>query len=161
MRSTRRNCRQDSLRGYGTVGTTCRSTRPSRCFDYTIPTGVNTPSRRRKEHYAASGHDGSPIIPARFRRCLPRWVDAASLFQEIRQSRRYPAGNQGAYLTMGLLVRSLEQTAVLCLLTGVGRPVTGPDYFDRLFCRQQTGTNTRWKRPEFDEMLLSARGRVG
>jgi len=112
-----------SLRGLGTVGRDMRSRVSYPLFDDTIP--QREYSVGGKEHLRQpAGHDGSPIILRRFRRCLPRCGGDCGI-----PCSRNPQSRPGIPLEIkrvtlkldGLLVRVLEQTAVLCLFTWVGR----------------------------------------
>jgi len=145
-----------SLRGYGTIGNDMPINASYPLFDESIPQREHS-IEKAKEHYAASGHDGSPIILRVADGAFPGAVDAASLFQESAKAAGIPLEikrepNDGYW-------SEVWNKQPFCASYWGGRPVQDQMY-STAYLSTADWNDTRWKRPEFDEMLLSARAEL-
>ena len=112
---------------------------------------------KAKEHYAASGHDGSPIILRVADGAFSGAVDAASLFQETAKAAGIPLEikrepNDGYW-------SEVWNVQPFSASYWGGRPVQDQMY-STAYLSSADWNDTRWKRPEFDAMLLAARGEL-
>ena len=144
------------LRGYGSVGNDMPINAAYPLFDDTIPQREFDPEKAA-EHYKKSGHDGSPIVLRVADGAFPGAVDAAALFQQSAQAAGIPLEierepNDGYW-------SEVWNKQPFCASYWGGRPVQ-----DQMYATAYLSTadwnDTRWKRPEFDELLLAARGEL-
>ena len=144
------------LRGYGGIGNDMPVNAAYPLFDTTIPQREFDLDKAR-EHYAKSGHDGSPIILRTADGAFPGAVDAAALFQQSCQAAGIPLEikrepNDGYW-------SEVWNVQPFCCSYWSGRPVQDQMY-TTAYLSTADWNDTRWKRPEFDEMLLSARAEL-
>ncbi len=144
------------LRGYGSIGNDFPINASYPLFDASIPQREHS-IEKAKEHYAASGHDGSPIILRVADGAFPGAVDAASLFQQSAQAAGIPLEikrepNDGYW-------SEVWNKQPFCASYWGGRPVQDQMY-STAYLSTADWNDTRWKRPEFDAMLLEARAEL-
>ncbi|KIN64285.1 Peptide/nickel/opine uptake family protein ABC transporter, periplasmic substrate-binding protein [Sulfitobacter noctilucicola] len=144
------------LRGYGSIGNDMPINAAYPLFDETIPQREHS-IEKAKEHYAKSGHDGSPIVLRVADGAFPGAVDAAALFQQSAQAAGIPLEikrepNDGYW-------SEVWNVQPFCASYWSGRPVQ-----DQMYATAYLSTadwnDTRWKRPEFDEMLNAAKSEL-
>ncbi|NOD34598.1 MULTISPECIES: ABC transporter substrate-binding protein [unclassified Ruegeria] len=144
------------LRGYGGIGNDMPINAAYPLFDDSIPQREYDPAKAA-EHYKKSGHDGSPIILRTADGAFPGAVDAAALFQQTAQAAGIPLEvkrepNDGYW-------SEVWNVQPFCASYWSGRPVQ-----DQMYATAYLSTadwnDTRFKRPEFDEMLLAARSEL-
>ncbi|MEM8579359.1 MAG: ABC transporter substrate-binding protein [Pseudomonadota bacterium] len=144
------------LQGYGSVGNDMPINAAYPLFDDTIPQR-EFDLAKAAEHYAKSGHDGSPIILRTADGAFPGAVDAAALFQQSCQAAGIPLEikrepNDGYW-------SEVWNVQPFCCSYWGGRPVQDQMY-TTAYLSSADWNDTRWKRPEFDEMLLQARAEL-
>ncbi|MEM9549566.1 MAG: ABC transporter substrate-binding protein [Pseudomonadota bacterium] len=144
------------LRGYGTVGNDFPINKAYPLFDDTIPQRTYDPEKAA-EHYKKSGHDGTPIVLRVADGAFPGAVDAAALFQQSAQAAGIPLEikrepNDGYW-------SEVWNKQPFCASYWGGRPVQDQMY-TTAYLSTADWNDTRWKVPQFDEMLLSARGEL-
>lgn len=144
------------LRGYGTIGNDMPINAAYPLFDDTIPQREHS-IEKAKEHYAKSGHDGSPIILRVADGAFPGAVDAASLFQESAKAAGIPLEikrepNDGYW-------SEVWNVQPFCASYWGGRPVQDQMY-STAYLSTADWNDTRWKRPEFDAMLNAAKAEL-
>ena len=144
------------LRGFGSIGNDFPINAAYPLFDDTIPQREFS-IEKAKEHYAASGHDGSPIILRVADGAFSGAVDAASLFQETAKAAGIPLEikrepNDGYW-------SEVWNVQPFSASYWGGRPVQDQMY-STAYLSSADWNDTRWKRPEFDAMLLAARGEL-
>ncbi len=144
------------LQGYGSVGNDMPINAAYPLFDATIPQREFNLDKAR-EHYAKSGHDGSPIILRTADGAFPGAVDAAALFQQSAQAAGIPLEikrepNDGYW-------SEVWNVQPFCCSYWGGRPVQDQMY-TTAYLSTADWNDTRWKRPEFDAMLLEARAEL-
>ena len=144
------------LRGFGTIGNDMPINAAYPLFDETIPQREHS-IEKAKEHYAKSGHDGSPIILRVADGAFPGAVDAASLFQESAKAAGIPLEikrepNDGYW-------SEVWNKQPFCASYWGGRPVQDQMY-STAYLSTADWNDTRWKRPEFDAMLNSAKAEL-
>jgi peptide/nickel transport system substrate-binding protein len=144
------------LRGFGGVGNDMPINASYPLFDDTIPQR-EFDIAKAKEHYAASGHDGSPIILRVSDGAFSGAVDAASLFQESAKAAGIPLEikrepNDGYW-------SEVWNVQPFCASYWGGRPVQDQMY-STAYLSSADWNDTRWKRPEWDAKLLAARGEL-
>ncbi len=144
------------LRGYGGVGNDFPINAAYPLFDATIPQREYDPAKAA-EHYAKSGHDGSPIILRVADGAFPGAVDAAALFQQSAQAAGIPLEikrepNDGYW-------SEVWNKQPFCASYWGGRPVQDQMY-TTAYLSTADWNDTRWKVPAFDDMLLAARGEL-
>ncbi|MFA3918171.1 ABC transporter substrate-binding protein [Ruegeria hyattellae] len=144
------------LRGYGGIGNDMPINAAYPLFDDTIPQRVFD-LEKAKEHYAKSGHDGSPIILRTADGAFPGAVDAAALFQQSAQAAGIPLEikrepNDGYW-------SEVWNVQPFCASYWSGRPVQDQMY-TTAYLSTADWNDTRWKRTEFDEMLLAAKAEL-
>ncbi len=144
------------LRGYGTVGNDFPINAAYPLFDASIPQRAFDPEKA-KEHYTKSGHDGSPIILRVADGAFPGAVDAAALFQQSAQAAGIPLEikrepNDGYW-------SEVWNKQPFCASYWGGRPVQDQMY-TTAYLSTADWNDTRFKRPDFDELLLEARGEL-
>ena len=144
------------LRGYGSVGNDFPINASYPLFDASIPQREHS-IEKAKEHYAASGHDGSPIILRVSDGAFPGAVDAASLFQQSAQAAGIPLEikrepNDGYW-------SEVWNVQPFCASYWGGRPAQDQMY-STAYLSTADWNDTRWKRPEFDAMLNQAKAEL-
>lgn len=144
------------LRGYGGIGNDFPINAAYPLFDASIPQREHS-MEKAAEHYKASGHDGSPIILRTADGAFPGAVDAAALFQQAAQAAGIPLEikrepNDGYW-------SEVWNVQPFCASYWGGRPVQDQMY-TTAYLSTADWNDTRFKRAEFDEMLLSARAEL-
>ena len=144
------------LRGYGTIGNDIPINAAYPLFDASIPQREQNLDKA-KEHYAKSGHDGSPVILRVADGAFPGAVDAAALFQQSAQAAGIPLEikrepNDGYW-------SEVWNKQPFCASYWGGRPVQDQMY-TTAYLSTADWNDTRFKRADFDELLLSARGEL-
>jgi peptide/nickel transport system substrate-binding protein len=144
------------LRGYGSIGNDMPINASYPLFDDSIPQREHSLEKAR-EHYEKSGHDGSPIILRTADGAFPGAVDAAALFQESAKAAGIPLEikrepNDGYW-------SEVWNKQPFCASYWGGRPVQDQMY-STAYLSSADWNDTRWKRPEFDAMLLEARAEL-
>lgn len=144
------------LQGYGTIGNDMPINAAYPLFDDTIPQRAFDLAKAA-EHYKKSGHDGSPIVLRTADGAFPGAVDAAALFQQSCQAAGIPLEvkrepNDGYW-------SEVWNVQPFCCSYWGGRPVQDQMY-TTAYLSSADWNDTRWKRPEFDEMLLAARAEL-
>jgi len=144
------------LRGYGTIGNDMPINGSYPLFDDTIPQRAFS-LEKAAEHYKKSGHDGSPIILRTADGAFPGAVDAAALFQQSAQAAGIPLEikrepNDGYW-------SEVWNVQPFCMSYWSGRPVQDQMY-STAYLSTADWNETRFKVPEFDEMVLAARAEV-
>ena len=144
------------LRGYGSIGNDMPINASYPLFDETIPQREHS-IEKAKEHYAKSGHDGSPIILRVADGAFPGAVDAAALFQQTAQAAGIPLEikrepNDGYW-------SEVWNVQPFCASYWGGRPVQDQMY-STAYLSTADWNDTRWKRPEFDAMLNAAKAEL-
>ncbi|TMM51833.1 ABC transporter substrate-binding protein [Sulfitobacter sabulilitoris] len=144
------------LRGYGSIGNDMPINASYPLFDDSIPQRTYD-VEKAAEHYKKSGHDGSPIILRTADGAFPGAVDAAALFQQSAQAAGIPLEikrepNDGYW-------SEVWNKQPFCASYWGGRPVQDQMY-STAYLSTADWNDTRWKRPEFDAMLLEARGEL-
>ncbi|MBJ6371470.1 ABC transporter substrate-binding protein [Sedimentitalea arenosa] len=144
------------LRGYGSIGNDFPINASYPLFDDTIPQREHS-IEKAAEHYKKSGHDGSPIILRTADGAFPGAVDASALFQQTAQAAGIPLEikrepNDGYW-------SEVWNKQPFCASYWGGRPVQ-----DQMYATAYLSTadwnDTRWKRDDFDAMLLQARAEL-
>ena len=144
------------LQGYGAVGNDIPINGAYPLFDDTIP---QRPFDLEKaaEHYKKSGHDGSPIILRTSEVAFPGAVDAAQLFQQSAAAAGIPLEIKrepgDGYWS------EVWNVQPFCASYWTGRPVQDQMY-STAYLSTADWNDTRWKRPEFDDMLNQAKGEL-
>ncbi|MGJ8546894.1 MAG: ABC transporter substrate-binding protein [Sulfitobacter sp.] len=144
------------LRGYGTIGNDMPINAAYPLFDDSIPQREFS-LEKAKEHYAASGHDGSPIILRVADGAFPGAVDAAALFQQSAQAAGIPLEikrepNDGYW-------SEVWNVQPFCASYWGGRPVQDQMY-STAYLSTADWNDTRWKRDDFDKMLTEAKAEL-
>ncbi|WP_299150711.1 ABC transporter substrate-binding protein [uncultured Tateyamaria sp.] len=144
------------LQGYGSIGNDIPINAAYPFFDETIPQR-EFDLEKAAEHYKKSGHDGSPIILRTANGAFPGAVDAASLYQQSCQAAGIPLEikrepDDGYW-------SEVWNVQPFCCSYWSGRPVQDQMY-TTAYLSTADWNDTRWKRPEFDEMLLEARAEI-
>ncbi|MDB4073294.1 ABC transporter substrate-binding protein [Ascidiaceihabitans sp.] len=144
------------LQGFGSIGNDTPINEAYPLFDDTIPQR-SFDLEKAAAHYKASGHDGSPIILRTADGAFPGAVDAAALFQQTCQAAGIPLEikrepNDGYW-------DNVWNVQPYCASYWSGRPVQDQMY-SSAYLSTADWNDTRWKRPEFDAMLLEARAEL-
>ncbi|MEM6341418.1 MAG: ABC transporter substrate-binding protein [Pseudomonadota bacterium] len=144
------------LQGYGGIGNDMPINAAYPLFDQTIPQREFDLDKAR-EHYEKSGHDGSPIILRTADGAFPGAVDAAALFQASCQAAGIPLEikrepNDGYW-------SEVWNKQPFCASYWGGRPVQDQMYATA-YLSSADWNDTRWKRDDFDAMLLEARAEL-
>ncbi|UWR21570.1 ABC transporter substrate-binding protein [Sulfitobacter sp. S190] len=144
------------LQGYGGVGNDMPINAAYPLFDETIPQR-EFDLEKASIHYKKSGHDGSPIILRTADGAFPGAVDAAALFQQSAQAAGIPLEikrepNDGYW-------SEVWNVQPFCASYWGGRPVQDQMY-TTAYLSTADWNDTRWKRDEFDAMLLEARAEL-
>jgi len=144
------------LQGYGGIGNDMPINAAYPLFDDSIPQREFS-IEKAAEHYKKSGHDGSPIVLRVADGAFPGAVDAAALFQQSAQAAGIPLEvkrepNDGYW-------SEVWNVQPFCASYWGGRPVQ-----DQMYATAYLSTadwnDTRWKRDEFDAMLMEARAEL-
>jgi peptide/nickel transport system substrate-binding protein len=141
------------LQGYGGIGNDMPINAAYPLFDETIPQREFN-LEKAAEHYKKSGHDGSPIILRTADGAFPGAVDAAALFQQSAQAAGIPLEikrepNDGYW-------SEVWNVQPFCCSYWGGRPVQDQMY-TTAYLSTADWNDTRWKRDDFDAMILAAR----
>ncbi|MCV2893303.1 ABC transporter substrate-binding protein [Lentibacter sp. XHP0401] len=144
------------LQGYGSVGNDMPVNASYPLFDESIEQRAFDLAKAA-EHYKKSGHDGSPIILRVADGAFPGAVDAASLFQQTAAQAGIPLEikrepNDGYW-------SEVWNVQPFCASYWGGRPVQDQMY-STAYLSTADWNDTRFKNPEFDKMLLEARGEL-
>jgi peptide/nickel transport system substrate-binding protein len=144
------------LRGYGSVGNDMPINGAYPLFDDTIPQREYD-ADKAAEYYAKSGHDGSPIELLVADVAFPGAVAAAELFQESARKAGIPleikrVPNDGYW-------SEVWNAKPFCASYWGGRTVQDQMY-TTAYLSTADWNDTRFKHPEFDEMLFAARGEL-
>ncbi|WP_376870326.1 ABC transporter substrate-binding protein [Albirhodobacter sp. R86504] len=144
------------LKGYGTIGNDFPINAAYPLFDDSIPQR-EFDLAKAAEHYQASGHDGSPIVLKVADSVFPGAIDAAALFQQSAAAAGIPleiqrVPNDGYW-------SEVWNKEPFCASFWGGRPVQDQMYSTG-YLSTADWNDTRFKNPEFDALLLSARGEL-
>lgn len=144
------------LRGYGGVGNDFPINAAYPLFDDSIPQR-DFNLEKAAEHYKKSGHDGSPIILRVADGAFSGAVDAGALFQQTAQAAGIPLEikrepNDGYW-------SEVWNVQPFCASYWGGRPVQDQMY-TTAYLSTADWNDTKFFRPDFDEMLLSARAEL-
>ncbi len=144
------------LRGYGSVGNDMPVNASYPLFDASIPQREYDPEKAA-EHYAKSGHDGSPIILRVSDVAFPGAVEAAQLFQQTANAAGIPLELKrepgDGYWS------EVWNVQPFCASYWGGRPVQDQMY-STAYLSSADWNDTRFKREDFDALLLQARGEL-
>ena len=142
------------LDGYGGVGNDSPINAAYPLFDETLPQREFS-IEKAKEHYAASGHDGSPIELIVADTAFPGAVDAAALFQQTAEAAGIP-----------LVIKRVPDDGYwsdvwnvkpFCASYWGGRPVQD-QMWSTAYLSTADWNDTAFRRPDLDELILAARG---
>jgi len=144
------------LRGYGGVGNDIPINAAYPLYDDSIPQRAYDPEKAA-ELYKKSGHDGSPIILRVADGAFPGAVDAAALFQQSAQAAGIPLEikrepNDGYW-------SEVWNKQPFCASYWGGRPVQDQMY-STAYLSTADWNDTRFKRDDFDALLLSAKAEL-
>ncbi|MBB3993456.1 peptide/nickel transport system substrate-binding protein [Sulfitobacter undariae] len=144
------------LQGYGTIGNDMPVNAAYPLFDDTIPQREFN-LEKAAEHYKKSGHDGSSIILRTADGAFPGAVDAAALYQQSCQAAGIPLEikrepNDGYW-------SEVWNVQPFSCSYWSGRPVQDQMY-STAYLSTADWNDTRWKRDDFDAMLLEARAEL-
>jgi len=144
------------LRGYGSVGNDMPINAAYPLFDSSIPQRMYDVDKA-KEHYAKSGHDGSPIILRTADGAFPGAVEAAQLFQQSAQAAGIPLEikrepNDGYW-------SEVWNKQPFCASYWGGRPVQDQMY-STAYLSSADWNDTKFNNPEFDAKLLAAKAEL-
>lgn len=144
------------LAGYGSIGNDMPINKSYPLFDDTIPQR-EFDLDKAAAHYKASGHDGSPIILRTADGAFPGAVDAAALFQQSAAKAGIPLEikrepNDG-YWT------EVWNKQPFCASYWGGRPVQDQMY-STAYLSTADWNDTRFFNPQFDALILQARGEL-
>ncbi len=144
------------LRGYGTIGNDMPINGAYPLFDDSIPQREQD-LEKAAEHYKKSGHDGSPIVLRVSDVAFPGALDAAALFQQSAQAAGIPLEIKrepgDGYWS------EVWNKQPFCASYWGGRAVQDQMY-STAYLSSADWNDTRWKREEFDKMLLEARAEL-
>ena len=144
------------LRGYGSVGNDFPINGAYALFPDEIP---QRPFDTDKAafHYKKSGHDGSPIVIRTSDAAFGGAEDAAVLFQQTcakagipLEVKREPSDGYWS---------NVWNVQPFCVSYWGGRP-TQDQMYSVAYASDAAWNDTRWKRPDFDKMLLEARAEL-
>ncbi|MEP1586607.1 MAG: ABC transporter substrate-binding protein [Tateyamaria sp.] len=144
------------LQGYGSLGNDIPINAAYPLYDEAIPQREFN-LEKAAEHYKKSGHDGSPIVLRTADGAFPGAVDAAALFQQSAQAAGIPLEikrepNDGYW-------SEVWNAQPFCCSYWGGRPVQDQMY-TTAYLSTADWNDTRWKREDFDAMLLEARAEI-
>lgn len=141
------------LDGYGGLGNDSPINAAYPLFDETFPQREFN-IEKAKEHYAASGHDGSPIELIVADTAFPGAVDAAALFQQSAEAAGIPlvikrVPDDGYW-------SDVWNVAPFCASYWGGRPVQD-QMWTTAYLSTADWNDTAFRRPDVDALILSAR----
>ena len=144
------------LQGYGSVGNDIPINAAYPLFDDSLEQRTYDPEKAA-EHYAKSGHDGSPIILRVADGAFPGAVDAAALFQQSAAAAGIPLEikrepNDGYW-------SEVWNVQPFCASYWGGRPVQDQMY-STAYLSSADWNDTRFFDDNFDSLLLSARAEL-
>ncbi|MBL4768787.1 MAG: ABC transporter substrate-binding protein [Rhodobacteraceae bacterium] len=144
------------LRGFGGIGNDIPINASYPLFDASIPQRPYDVAMAA-EFYKKSGHDGSPIILRTADGAFPGAVDAAALFQQSAQAAGIPLEikrepNDGYW-------SEVWNKQPFCASYWGGRPVQDQMY-STAYLSTADWNDTRFKRDDFDALLLSAKAEL-
>jgi peptide/nickel transport system substrate-binding protein len=144
------------LRGYGSVGNDFPINPAYALFPDSIPQRKFDPDEAR-HHYKKSGHDGTPIVLRTSNAAFNGAEDAAVLFQQSCaqagipiEVKREPADGYWS---------NVWNVQPFCTSYWGGRP-TQAQMYAVAYKSDADWNDTRWKREDFDKMLLEARAEI-
>ena len=144
------------LRGFGTVGNDFPINAAYAFFPDSIPQR-EFDTDKAAFHYKKSGHDGSPIVLRTSNAAFGGAEDAAVLFQQTCQAagipleiKREPADGYWS---------NVWNVQPFCVSYWSGRP-TQDQMYTVAYQSEADWNDTRWKRPEFDKMMIEARAEL-
>ncbi len=144
------------LNGYGGVGNDFPINAAYPLFDDSIPQRIYDPDKAR-EHYAKSGHDGSPIVLQISDTAFPGVMEAAQLMQQSMAAcgipleiKREPSDGYWS---------EVWNKVPFCASYWNGRPVQDQMY-STSYLSGADWNETRFNNPKFDEILVEARGEL-
>ena len=144
------------LRGFGTVGNDFPINAAYALFPDSIP---QRPFDTDKAafHYKKSGHDGTPIVLRTSNAAFDGAEDAAVLFQQTCEAagipleiKREPSDGYWS---------NVWNVKPFCVSYWSGRP-TQDQMYTVAYHSDAAWNDTRWKRPEFDKMMVEARAEL-
>ncbi len=144
------------LGGLGSVGNDFPINAAYPLFDDTIPQRTYDPVAAA-EAYKKSGHDGSPIVLQVANGAFPGAIEAAQLFQQSANAAGIPLEikrepDDGYW-------SNVWNVAPFCASYWGGRPVQDQMY-STAYLSTADWNDTRFKNPQFDELLTAARGEL-
>ncbi len=144
------------LNGYGAVGNDIPINDAYPLFDDSLPQREFS-LEKAAEHYAKSGHDGSPIVLRVSDAAFPGAIDAAQLFQQAAnaagiplQVKREPADGYWS---------EVWNNQPFCASFWGGRPVQD-QMWSTGYLSSADWNDTRFRNAEFDALLLEARAEL-
>jgi peptide/nickel transport system substrate-binding protein len=142
------------LDGYGGVGNDSPINAAYPMFDETLPQRAYD-IEKAKEHYAKSGHDGSPIELIVADTAFPGAVDAAALFQQSAEAAGIPltikrVPDDGYW-------SDVWNVQPFCASYWGGRPVQD-QMWSTAYLSTADWNDTKFFRQDVDALILSARG---
>ncbi|MCX8509443.1 MAG: ABC transporter substrate-binding protein [Rhodobacteraceae bacterium] len=144
------------LGGLGTIGNDFPINAAYPLFDATIEQREYDPDQAAF-YYKKSGHDGSPIILDVAAGAFPGAVDAAQLFQQSAQAAGIPLeikrNPDDGYWS------DVWNAVPFCTSYWSGRPVQDQMY-STAYLSTAEWNDTKFKNPQFDSMILAARGEL-
>lgn len=144
------------LSGYGTVGNDFPINEAYAFFPDEIPQRT-LDLDKAKFHYQKSGHDGTPITLRTSDAAFPGAVDAAVLYQQSCSAAGIPIDVKrepsDGYWSNVWNVQPFSTSY------WSGRP-TQDQMYTVAYHSEADWNDTRWKRPEFDKLLLEARAEL-
>ncbi|TLP65601.1 ABC transporter substrate-binding protein [Parasedimentitalea maritima] len=144
------------LNGYGAVGNDTPINDAYPLFDETIPQRQFDLDKAR-EHYAASGHDGSPIVLRVSDAAFAGALDAAALFQQSAQAAGIPLEIKREPAD-GYWSEVWNKQPFAASYWG-GRAVQDQMY-TTAYLSTADWNDTRFKNADFDDLLLQARAEL-
>ncbi len=143
------------LRGFGSVGNDMPINSAYPLFSDDIPQRTYDPEKA-KFHFKKSGHSGKVLLRTSDV-AFPGAVDAAQLYQQFAKTagidieiKREPGDGYWS---------NVWNKQPFCQSYWSGRPVQDQMY-STAYLSTADWNDTKWKRPAFDELLLSARGEL-
>ena len=144
------------LNGYGSIGNDIPINAAYPLFDDTLPQREFS-IEKAAEHYKLSGHDGSPIVLKVADTAFPGAVDAAALFQQSAAKAGIPLEIQRVP-DDGYWSEVWNKEPFSASYWG-GRPVQDQMY-STAYMSTADWNDTAFRNPDFDAMILSARGEL-
>lgn len=144
------------LSGHGSIGNDFPINAAYPLFDDTIPQRQFDPEKAA-EHYAKSGHDGSPIVLKISENAFPGAMDAAQLFQQSANACGIPLTIErkpsDGYWS------EIWNKEPFCGSYWNGRPVQDLTY-STTYLSNADWNETRFRNERFDNILVEARGEL-